>query len=222
MAIKLKKSQEKPSLPAKLDKLLLQGFSFQQISAKYKDAFDATKEEIESYLESNDDGFDLEEKTFKCDQGSVTYVERTSYEYDKDQIVELVKSGAVTLETLIGLATFSAEKLKVALGETNFSKVSTEKTSTYLTLKASAEFKEECDRKFEDILPKREEVEVEAPKKAEPKKAKAEPKKEEPKVDIEKAKRSAALAKSLSSEKPKKKASVELSVDEDLEAILGE
>ena len=220
MAIKLKKEQEKNSLPAKLSSLLLQGFSFQQISAKYEEAFKSTKEEIEGYLESNDDGFDLTEKTFKCDQGSVTYVERTSYDYDKDAIIEMVNSGKVTLETLIGLASFPAEKLKVALGETNFKAVATEKSSTYLTLKASAEFKEECDRKFADILPKKEsepsEPEVEVKKKAPTKEVKSptkEVKAKEEKVDlaIKKAKEARELAKS------KTKAS---SVEDDLNAIL--
>jgi hypothetical protein len=220
MAIKLKKEQEKNSLPAKLSSLLLQGFSFQQISAKYEEAFKATKDEVEGYLESNDDGFDLVEKTFKCDQGSVTYVERTSYDYDKDAIIEMVNSGKVTLETLIGLASFPAEKLKVALGETNFKAVSTEKTSTYLTLKASAEFKEECDRKFTDILPKKEsessEPEAEVKKKAPTKEVKSptkEVKAKEEKVDlaIKKAKEARELAKS------KTKSS---SVEDDLNAIL--
>jgi hypothetical protein len=227
MAIKLKKEQDKNQLPAKLDKLLLQGFSFQQIAAKYEEAFKTTKGEIEEYLESNDDGFDLTEKTIKCDQGSVTYVERTSYDYDKDAIVELVKSGAVTLETLIGLATFPAEKMKVALGESNFKSVATEKTSTYLTLKASADFKEECDRKFADILPKEEKRDfseaekvvakaekavVAAPKKEAPK-AKA-PKKEKLDEAIEEAKRARELASA--SKAPK------ASVEDDLNAILGE
>lgn len=207
MAIKLKKQDDKTRLPVKLDKLLLQGFSFQAIAAKYEDAFKSTKGEIEDYLESNDDGFDLVEKTFKCDQGSVTYVERTSYDYNKDAIIELVNSGKVTLETLIGLATFPAEKLKVALGETNFKSVSTEKTSTYLTLKANADFKEECDRKFADILPK-EEVKEEPKVEAAPEpKAKAKP-------DLSEAKKKALEAKKLAS-----KAS---SVDDDLASILGD
>lgn len=216
MAIKLKKSQDKAQLPAKLDKLLLQGFSFQQISAKYKEAFDSTKEEIEAYLEKNDDGFDLEEKTFKCDQGSVTYVERTSYDYDKDAIIELVNEGKVTIETLLSLATFPAEKLKVALGETNFSKVSTEKTSTYLTLKASAEFKEDCDKKFEDILPKKEKEQEEV---KETKEAKKEEPKKAPKKDVSEAVRKAREAKYLveKSDTTSKK-----SIDEDLAEILGE
>lgn len=224
MAIKIKKAdQDKPSLPAKLDKLLVQAFSFQQISSKYEDAFKETKKEVEIYLDKNDDGFDLEEKTFKCDQGSVTYAERTSYDYDKDAIIELVNSGKVTLETLIGLATFSAEKLKVALGDTNFKKVSTEKTTNYLTLKASSDFKEECDRKFEAILPKKEDEYVPREKdeialkevKERNAKAKATPVKpaltEKAKADaIKKAKGAKALTKKVTT------------VDEDLADILGE
>jgi hypothetical protein len=216
MAIKLKKQDDKTRLPAKLDKLLLQGFSFQAIAAKYEDAFKSTKGEIEDYLESNDDGFDLTEKTFKCDQGSVTYVERTSYDYDRDAIIEMVNSGKVTLETLIGLASFPAEKLKVALGETNFKAVSTEKTSTYLTLKANADFKEECDRKFADILPKEEakEVkEVEVKKEAAPEpKPKAKPKAKT--EDLSEAKKKALEARKLASKTS--------SVDDDLASILGD
>ncbi len=213
MAIKLKKQDDKTRLPAKLDKLLLQGFSFQAIASKYEEAFKSTKGEIEDYLDSNDDGFDLTEKTFKCDQGSVTYVERTSYDWDKDAIIEMVNSGKVTLETLIGLASFPAEKLKVALGETNFKAVSTEKTSTYLTLKANADFKEECDRKFSDILPKEVEAvkEVEVAPEPKPTKAKS---KAEPKADLSEAKKKALEARKLASKTS--------SVDDDLASILGD
>jgi len=208
MAVR-KKDESAQAIPKKLDDLLLRGFSFQAIAAKYKDAFDETKDVVKSYLESNDDDFNVDMgKGFKCAQGTVIFQERSNYAYDKDKIIALIESKQVTLATILELANFPAEKLQVALGEKNFKSLATLSTTQSLTFRATTEFKASVEEKFASVLPEEEGV---GP--AKPIDVKAEMATDKAK-DIASAARKATKTKAPAPKKPTK------DVDSDLESIL--
>lgn len=217
MAIKGKKTEpEKSTLPARLDEMLLKGFSYQAICDQYETAFKSVKEDVKVYLESNDDGFDVDMgKGFKSDYGTVCMSERSNYSYDKDKLLELVENGTITVATLIELASFPAEKLKTALGEKNFNSLAVNKPTQTLTFKANSEFKESVQEKFKDVLPKDEEEVVEVKKEVK-KVEKAEVRVEAPKkkLDIAAIKAKAAKLKVVTT--------TVTSVEEDLNEIIGE
>ena len=169
MAINRSSKDDKKSLPAKLTDLLLKGFTLQAVRDNYADAYDASRKDITGYLEHNTDGFEVNlSEGFPCDQGMVIYQSRSNWSYDKDQIIELVKTGKLTVETLISVASFNAEKLKTAIGDTPFNALATNKPTESLTLRATAEFKESVAEKMPGLVPTKAEK-LEEPK-AEPKK----------------------------------------------------
>jgi len=207
MAVRKKEEQASLAIPKKLDDMLLQGFSFQAITAKYKDAFDEVKDKVKTYLETNDDDFNVDMgKGFKCAQGTVIFQERSNYAYDKDKLIALIEAKQVTLATILELANFPAEKLQVALGEKNFKSLSTLSTTQSLTIKATTEFKASVDEKFASVLP--EEAKPTRPVKVD---VKAE-------MATDKAKDVASAARAKA---PKAKAKTPTKdVDSDLESIL--
>ena len=224
MAIKRKTDVGTNALPKKLEGLLLKGFSFQAIRDNYEDAFKAVKGDVVSYLNSNPDGFDADlGKGFKCDQGTVIYQARANWNFDKDKIIELVKSGKITMETLVNLASFNAEKLKTAIGEPTFNSLATNAPTESLTFRGSSEFKAECAEKFSSLMPEAPVAPVKSPtpvtdsikRELEAIEPKVEPKKAAP---VAKASKSDSLAKAKAASlaaKAKLK-----SADQDLDDIL--
>lgn len=153
MAINRGPKQKTETIPATLENLLMQGFTFQAVREKYGDAFDEIKVKVTNYLEHNTDGFEVDMgKGFKCEQGTVIYAARNTWEMNKDKLVTLVRDGKVTIETLINLASFNAEKLKAAIGDADFEKIATNKQTEYLTFKANPEFKESVSEKFSNLF----------------------------------------------------------------------
>jgi len=152
MAINRKKEAAGVGLPSRLADMLLRGFTFQALRDKYDGAFKDAKGEVVGYLEKNDDSFNVDlGKGFKCDQGTVIYTSRSSWEYDKDKIIELIKSKAITIETIVNMASFRAEDLKTALGEPAFLGLAKERTSESLTFRGTPEFKSSVDERFDSM-----------------------------------------------------------------------
>ena len=214
MAIKGKKpSASVPALPQKLSSLLFKAFSFQQLKDAFEGAFKDEKKLIEAYLESNSDGFDVEvSKGFKCAEGQVIYAERANKAIDKDALIDLVKKGTLTIESVIAMGAFSATNLEKSLSSSDLAKVVTDGEPTrYLTLKANSEFKNKSQESFQDIVTSHGGVDV-VEELEEATTPKAAPKKEL--SSIEKAKAAAAKAKS--------KAVKSKEAEDELADILGE
>lgn len=154
MAIKRAKETVRDSIPTKLAEILLQAFSFQAIRDKYDEAFKGVKTDVTSYLEHNTDGFTVElSKGFTCDQGTVIYQSRSNYRFDTDKILALVEDGKLSLATLVNIANFNPEKLRTAIGETEFVGLATNHPTEYLTLRANSEFKASVEENFASVLP---------------------------------------------------------------------
>jgi hypothetical protein len=179
MAIKRSKTADvKKSIPAKLADFCQTTFTSDAMAKFYEDMAKDGKAGIKAYLENNDDGFELDlsvSKGFDCDEGRVSYATRKRFDYDADAILALVKSGALTVETLLNcISTFKDKDLQNALGS-NFAKVSTEGSIEFLQLKANENFKAKI---AEIVTGKKVEVCEETVEKSQPKKS--EPVKTEP------------------------------------------
>ena len=176
MGIKRSKdsSIEKKSLPGKLAAFCKQAFTSDAMAKFFEAKAKAGKDGIKSYLENNDDGFEIDltvAKSFDCDEGKITYATRKRYDYDADKLIKLVESGAINIATLINcISTLKDANLKTAIGSSIFDTVATEGYTEFLQLKASPEFK----KKIEDIVgserPKAEQAEKKTEKKKEEKK----------------------------------------------------
>ena len=153
MAIK-KKGEEK-NIPAKLQSILTAAFSFQAVKSAYEAAYKTKTDEVKSYFESNDDGFDVSTGKgagFACDEGTVQIKQLRDFETDTDKIIELVESGKITLTSLLGAVTFRQTDLETVLGS-NYSdcvKVA-DKAGISVTLIGSAEFKTQTKEKIGDL-----------------------------------------------------------------------
>jgi hypothetical protein len=214
MALKPKKTDDKPSLPAAFDEMLLKGFSFAAIADVYKKAGEEVRSDIKDYINDNEDDFEMSMSTaLKTDYGTVTMKSGTSYAWNIDEIIKLVENGTITLASLLNGVSFTASDMKTILGEKNMAKVCTQSDrAPSLELKCSAEFKESVAEKFKELLPKDEKPKakvevVEA-------KTKVEAEATKPKVDKKKASSAAAKARSLVTKKT--------SVEDDLESIIGD
>ena len=147
MAIKRTKTPEvsKKSLPAKLAYWCNQAFTADAFSKFFDAQAKEGKDGIKSYLENNDDGFELDltvAKSFDCEEGKVTYATRKRFDYDADKLVALIKSGAINIETFINcISTFKDKDLQMALGS-KFDQVATEGYTEFLQLKATDAFKD--------------------------------------------------------------------------------
>lgn len=158
MAIKKKGSKAAaPALPARLAELSRKAL----LSSAYQKAYEAickpTKEEIKAYIQENSDGFTLDldvSKSFTAAEGRITWTTRETTEVDKDAIIALIKSGKVTLETIIGCANFSQEALKISLGTSYDSAVKPGEPTEFLTLNPSAETKAEVADTIEELFGK--------------------------------------------------------------------
>lgn len=179
MAIKRSKTADvKKSIPVKLADHCKKAFTSDAMAKFFEAHAKEGKAGIISYLENNDDGFELDltvAKSFDCDEGKVSYATRKRFDYDADAILSLIKSGALTVETLLNcISTFKDKDLQNALGS-NFAKVSNEGSTEFLQLKANEGFK----AKIAEIVGGREvEVCEETVEKSQPKKS--EPVKTEP------------------------------------------
>lgn len=202
MAIKRKKETSNVAMPAEFLGQVRRAFSYQQISANYKDAFDEEKKSILTYLETNDDGVEATAgKALKTEYGSLTFKTTTYHSVDMEKIEQMIKSGEVSLTSVLALAKIDATGLKTLIGEKKFSAISSSKATESLAMSATPDFKAEVEKMFSletgsTPVSKSAPVKVEVPKKVAPKKALS---------SLEKAK----LAQSKSD------------VDSDLDAILG-
>jgi hypothetical protein len=151
MAIKKKEERSQFNLPAKLQNLVTKAFGEQFLKDKFEKKFKDTKADMEAYLSSNEDGFDIEAgKSVKCEEGSFYYTERNTISVDKDALIDLVESGKISLaQVLACVSTFKNEELEKAISTSKFKEISSVKTSASLTLKANAEYKAKMEADFE-------------------------------------------------------------------------
>jgi len=201
MAIKKKEELSKPQIPAKLQALVTKAFGEQFLKTKFEDKFKETKGEIEGYLSSNSDGFDIEAgKSVKCDEGSFYYTETNRVSIDKDKLIDMVTAGEINIaQVLACVSTFKNEELEKAISSAKFKEIAKTTTSNSLTMKANAEFKAQMEADFEG------EGSFKTPAPV------VEVKKEEPKLlDTSKLKKKKPVAKKVESE----------DVDDDLDSIL--
>lgn len=206
----IKKKEEKNKdfqIPKTLDNLLQGGFTATVLEKKYKEVGKEFRGDIFGYLQKNQDGFVVEQSTgFKTEYGSVTVKLRKNYDVDKDKLIEKVKSGDITIETLINLASFNVEKLKPVIGSDS-SIISEKDPTEFLELRANADFKSMIDNKFDFKIERPEKPKAEIPK---PKAEKKADPKADPKASLEKIK--AAKAKMAKKD----------NADADLDSILEE
>jgi len=124
-------------------------FSLQQITGLYEGGFKAEKTWLLEYLEHNTAGVTIESgKSIKVPEGQLVFKTTTRFDIDTAKLEELVKSGEISLATVLSVATFSGEKLKTALGERRFADLATPKTSEALALTATPDFKREVEETF--------------------------------------------------------------------------
>jgi hypothetical protein len=150
MAIKRKDTTgAAPSLPSDFLAHCRKAFSLQQISGLYKDGFDAEKGWLLEYLEKNTEGVSIEAgKAIKVPEGQLVFKTTVRFDINTAKLEELVKAGEISLATVLAVATFSAEKLKTALGEARFGTLATPKPSESLALTATPDFKREVEETF--------------------------------------------------------------------------
>lgn len=199
----IKKNGNEKQVPEKLDKMLFTAFSFQQLRDQFDGEFKAVKENVVAYLDSNADGFDVNiSEGFKTNYGTVIYASRSNNDVNVDKLEQLVASGKVTLIDILKISKPSVKELEKLLGAAQFKEVVTALDPTLsLTFRASSEFKDECQGKFQEITGAGAKI--------------AEPEFKEP----------AKVTKSDKAEKAKalsKKAKVTKTAAQDLEDILGE
>jgi chemotaxis protein histidine kinase CheA len=212
MAIKVGKTSG-PQVPEKLEKICDRGYLFATLEKSFKAKASGCRKEYEDFLEHNEDGFDLTEKTLKTTNGSVTLTERSSYEWDVDGIQDLIDNGHVTLTTILQCCSFRAKDLQTALGS-NFESVQSQKTSRSYSFKPNSEFKADAELKAEAI----EQLDGEQPVASKPK----EKKPFEKIANKKDLKESIATAKAAAKKSPKKKAAKKTkSADSDLDDIIG-
>jgi hypothetical protein len=212
-----KKESSTVQLPEVLNELVVNGMTASCLEKKYKEEGSGFRKDIVSYLESNDDGFDIElSKAIKTEHGNLTFKKRTSFDIDKDALIELVNDGTLTIETIINMAKFDAKQLTSVVGESKFKEISEEKTTEYLELRPSPDFKESVEDAFNNTAPVKEAPK--APKKVKPKKPEA-----TVDVSLKEDDVSSSLERLKKAKKTtKKKATKKKSADADLDAILAE
>lgn len=151
MAIQ-RKNQERtgPALPEEFQARVTKALTFQQIGAKYEDAFKTEKAWILSYLESENAQVSIEQgKALNVENGSVLFASRENPKVDSDGIKALIDDGTLTIDTLLRIAKVDAKKLKEIIPAKVYAVIVTVESTEYLTLKATPEFKGEVDRLFD-------------------------------------------------------------------------
>jgi len=208
MAIKRKTEEEASSLPQSFLNQVRRAFSFQAIAGKYEEVYKAEKGEILSYLESNFDGVEVVSgKALKTEYGSIVFKTTDYHSVDSEKIEDMIKTGAVSLSSILAIAKIDAKKLAVVIGEKRAAEITTTKTTESISMTATPDFKAEIDKAFS--------LETGASKAAPEAPAPKAPKPLKPLKDVV-----AAPSKLTSLEKAKLAAS-KSKVDTDLDAILG-
>ena len=131
-------------VPAKLDALVLEAATCAVVSTLHSDAAKSAKEKIVGYLEKNDDGFICEMgKGFSTDFATVVMKTTTNYTADIGKLMKAIKSKEVTIEQILGIASFSGEKLKTLFPGARFDDVAIKKSSESLAITPTPTFKAE-------------------------------------------------------------------------------
>jgi len=172
MAIKPKEPKTASILtfPEPMESKVCGIFTMQQISSISKGLFDDGKKELETYLQENTDGIDIKtSEGVPTNYGLITYKSMSADKVDTDALVQLVKDGVITIESLVALATFSTTKLKESLPKSSLDKVIIPNDpKLYLEFRANSDFKAKCLDAFSPLLEATVEQSVEAPAQAAP------------------------------------------------------
>ena len=146
MAIIKKTKSEGPTIPQTLAALVERAARFQTISGLYEDGFRAVKERIVAYLSENPDGFSVEmSKGVKTEVATIIYQSRENWSINTDMIVDMVKTGALSLETVLNIAKIDAKKLRDCVGNEKFATLATSSSTEYLTVKPIPAFKAQIE-----------------------------------------------------------------------------
>ena len=155
MAIKKGKTAKKEvQLPDSLDGILKRGFTASVLEKRFKEDAKGARSEAYEFLDQKKEGFDIDKhidgSSLRTEYGRVTIVSKPTIDIDRDGLIELVKDGKVTIETLLNIASFPSKDLKTALGDKVFGEVSTIEDKEHLQLSANAEFKSLINDEFGD------------------------------------------------------------------------
>jgi hypothetical protein len=225
MAIKKETAvEEKAHVPPHIDELLKRGFTEQFLKDRYGEMFDGTKKEVLAEIEKSEEIEITQGKGFKCDHGSIILSERSSYTFDKEALAELVSSGKLTVEQLLGfVSTFKAEDAIKTLSQKVFDTVAEKKVTDTFTFKATSDFKAKCEEAFAhdglDAMDERSESARMADEMDEEKPEPKPKKKPTPVLDSMKEEKAKRLATKINS-KMAAKALDGLGVDDEIDAIL--
>jgi hypothetical protein len=152
MAIKRAKKEAEilQEFDAKFDSDIRNAFTAQVLSKQYEAEFKDYKADVLTYLETNDDGFEVElGKAFKHPCGSINIQTRKSYVYDKDALAAMVASGALDLGALLELCKPKDSEIKTLLGTKKFAEVAEEKCTESVVFKATPAVKDEIAEMFQ-------------------------------------------------------------------------
>lgn len=182
MAIKKRTQDDKRMVPNHMRQKAELAFTCQQFADLSKKQYEVQRDELMAEL--NAEGFEIAiGEAIHCDQGKISITETNSYTVDKDKLIDMVKSGKMTLETLIHMANIPVTPLKTALSESDYKDIVSVSQTPSMRLTADASFKEKVAENFVQIFsvePKAEKA-VEKPKADKPEKV-VKPKAEKPKA----------------------------------------
>ena len=157
MAIKRSGDKSETSVPAILQGFCLPAFLTSAMGKIAEVVCKGWKGKIEEYVKSNNDGFEMDlskEKSFKTPFGRVTWSEKRRVSYNVDAVIDCIKKGAVTLETVLNSVNFTDKAMQTALGS-NYAKCVTEEKYDSLALYTSEEIQAEVAELIERYLAKR-------------------------------------------------------------------
>ena len=155
MAIKRTKEVETQDINPEFNEALKKAFTYQTIGELYSDAFKVGKKEILSWIEHNDEGFEIEaSKQCKTEFGGITLQQKTTYDIDKDALHELVEDGTVNLISLLQISSIKASDLKKILPAKKFAEITEAHESESFVFRATSDFKSQVAEEFdiEEIL----------------------------------------------------------------------
>ena len=149
MAINRPTAKKRPvvNLPPELDVLVTDGFALQQCRDIFGRDFKDVGEKIKEYLETNKDGFTIDMGVgFACEQGKVTYTERSNWKVDEAALEQALANGDITISQLLAcVSTWKASDLEKTLGTTKFDTIAANNPTEYLTLRATNDYKAEAE-----------------------------------------------------------------------------
>lgn len=151
----IKTKNTAPTLPLELKQELDQAFRYNTIAKQYQDLADASRKNVQAYLETAEDLSIEAGKGFSHPHGTVIYSTRENYRVDPDQLIELVKNGTLSIESIVNLAfpegkVARVEPLKIALGS-KFDALATVTTTNYITLRPTGDFKSSIVTEFPEL-----------------------------------------------------------------------